>query len=748
MIELINELSDLCGIVPEYWDIFGKKHTASIETKKAVLCAMRLDISSADSLRDEINRLKRRPWNSFLEPVKVLSVKEQPFSIPVYMPVREGDEGRLALSWSIEDEKGRKDDYAVSGRAVTISDSKWLDNVRYLKIDLSINGPLAIGYYSLRVTGLCPGATFSGEAKIIMAPDSCYLPPQFDSPGTSRLWGMYLNLYSIRSSQNWGTGDFTDLKKIVAWLADLNSAFVGINPLHAIANKKPGGISPYSPISRLYKNFLYLDIEAIPDFQSCNKALAITDSGDFKKRLEALRNTDLIDYEKAASLKNGLLLQAFEVFYEKIADSSQGPDSRARVADFNKYVAEEGEDLDAYATYMALCESFKNPGGEGLPPACFDSWQEWPPEYRDPSGKAVTEFKKRSGKLILFHKYVQWLVDRQLAEAADLAKRLGMPVGLYNDLAIGSIGGGSDAWNFQDVIAGGIDVGAPPDDFNLTGQNWGFPPIVPAGLKKTGYEFFIQTIRKNMKYSGALRIDHALGLFRLFWIPAGMSASQGAYLKYPSEDLLKIIALESVRNKTVVIAEDLGTIGENVRETLLRFRMLSYRLLYFERDYPAPSFTKPEKYPDMALCSVTTHDLPTIYGYWAGRDLEVKKRLGLFPDEASLHRHLSERERDKALLLEALKSAGMTLEGGPGAASAMGPELCLAIYEYLARTSCKLATVSLDDAIGTMDQQNMPGVTDSYPSWMQKSPVTLEQIMSESWFKALSERLKTKKQKN
>ena len=339
-------------------------------------------------------------------------------------------------------------------------------------------------------------------------------------------------------------------------------------------------------------------------------------------------------------------------------------------------------------------------------------------------------------------------MDRQLAEAADLAKRLGMPVGLYNDLAIGSIGGGSDAWNFQDVIAGGIDVGAPPDDFNLNGQNWGFPPIVPAGLKKTGYEFFIQTIRKNMKYSGALRIDHALGLFRLFWIPAGMAASQGAYLKYPSEDLLKIIALESVRNKTIVIAEDLGTIGENVRETLLRFRMLSYRLLYFERDYPAPSFTRPEKYPDMALCSVTTHDLPTIYGYWAGRDLEVKKRLGLFPDEASLHRHLSERERDKSLLLEALKSAGMALKGGPGAASAMGPELCLAIYEYLARTSCKLATVSLDDAIGTMDQQNMPGVTDSYPSWMQKAPVTLEQIMSDRWFRALSERLKAKKQKS
>jgi len=321
-----------------------------------------------------------------------------------------------------------------------------------------------------------------------------------------------------------------------------------------------------------------------------------------------------------------------------------------------------------------------------------------------------------------------------------LADQLGMSVGLYKDLAIGSIGGGSDTWNYQHVIAEGTDVGAPPDDFSVNGQNWGFPPIIPEGLKNSGYEIFIQAIKKNMKYGGALRIDHALGMFRLFWIPAGMHASYGAYLKYPTEELLRIIALESIRNKTIVIAEDLGTIGENVRETLLRFRMLSYRLLYFERNYPDPSFSRPEKYPDMALCSVTTHDLPTIYGYWSGRDIEAKKRLGVFPDEASLQSYINERERDKALLFDALKSEGAIKSDQPD--FEMTPELCLGIYEYLARTSCKLATVSLDDAIGTMDQQNMPGVTDSYPNWMQKTPVTLEQLMSDKWFETLSERLK------
>ena len=743
--ELINELSDICGIVPEYWDIFGKKHSTSIETKKAVLSAMKLDINSADKTRNEINKLKGRPWNSFIEPVKVISVNEQPLSIPVYMPVREGDDSRLALSWSIKDEKGQIDDYSVSGNAVTISDCRWIDNVRYLKIDLNANGSRDIGYYSVNITGFCPGTAVSGKSKIIITPDSCYIPPQLGKPGTSRIWGLYLNLYSIRSSQNWGIGDFTDLKKITAWIAGLGGSFVGINPLHAIANRKPGGISPYSPISRLYRNFIYIDVEDIQEFKERNKAGAITGLADFARLLEELRSSDLIDYEKIASLKNGILLGLFDVFYEKLKHNGR---CLERVEDFKKYVSEEGETLDSYATYMALCESFKDHGAES--PSlitCFDSWQEWPAEYHDPSGKAVQEFKERSEKHILFYKYVQWLADRQLGEAAELAKRLDMPVGLYNDLAIGSIGGGSDAWNYQDVIAGGTDVGAPPDGFNLKGQNWGFPPIVPEGLKKTGYKFFIQAIRKNMKYGGALRIDHALGMFRLFWIPSGMPASHGAYLKYPSEDLLRIIALESVRNKTIVIAEDLGTIGENVRETLLRFRMLSYRLLYFERNYPDPSFTRPGKYPDMALCSVTTHDLPTIYGYWSGRDIEVKKRLGMFPDESSLHSHISERERDKALLFEALKSAGAILEGQADATSAMTPELCLAIYEYLAKTSCKLATVSLDDAIGTMDQQNMPGITDSYPSWMQKTPVTLEQIMSDKWFKTLSERLKANNQR-
>jgi 4-alpha-glucanotransferase len=704
--ELINELAELCGIIPEYWDIFGNKHITSIETKKAILKAMKLDIDSEESIKNAIYAKKAYPWNRFVEPVKVISVNEQPLKISIYARVEEKEEDKICISWSIRNEEGQKtDEFILTRDKITISDERWMYGRRHIKIDLSDKRHRDIGYYSMDIKFKIPNVEISGTSKIIITPDHCYIPPELENKKT---WGISINLYSIRSSKNWGVGDFGDLKKIVQWVSGLKGGFVGINPLHAIPNKKPFGISPYSPVSRLYKNFIYLDIESIPEVKELSSSQWSVDSS----QIEDLKNSELIDYERVASLKMSVLRAAFEVFYKEhyLKDS-------IRCKDFLRYISEEGNNLEAFATYLVSSQ--------------------WP----------VASSHDSSQKEILFYKYIQWLIDEQLKEISELAKSLGMPIGLYHDLAIGSIGDGSDARNFHDVIAEGIDLGAPPDDFNPSGQNWGFPPLVPERLKESGYDFFIHTIRKNMQHFGALRIDHALGMFRQFWIPNWMPASHGAYVKQPTEDLLRIIALESVRNRTMVIAEDLGTIGENVRETLFKFRMLSYRLLYFERNYPDPSFLSPEKYPEMALCAVTTHDLPTIYGWWIGRDIELKKRLGIFPDESVEQRNIGERERDKRLLLEAIlahSKNNKTMSHEPSAMSqfelsAMSDELCLAIYEYLARTPCKLLAVSLDDAIGTLDQQNMPGITDSYPSWMQKTSITLEQMLSDRWFHSLSE---------
>ncbi len=731
--ELINELSELCGIVPEYWDIFGNKHVTPIETKKAILRAMKLDIDSDESIKNEIYAQKAHPWNRFLEHVKVISVNKQPFKISIHVPVEEREEDKVYISWSVRNEDGQKiDEFVLSGNELIISDRRWMYGRRYIKIDLSDKCHRDIGYYSIGIKFKIPNMEISDTSRIIITPDYCYIPPELENGKT---WGLSVNLYSIRSCQNWGVGDFGDLKKIVKWVSELKGGFVGINPLHAIPNKKPFGISPYSPITRLYKNFVYLDMENIPEVKELKGQLAIGNR-QWEETFRQLREEDLIDYEKVAAIKEKFLRCAFEVFYEKwiavqepilndktrfFADAqNDGNEDVRRIEEFKRYISEEGNNLESFAAYLSITSDEKE---------------------------------------ILFYKYIQWLIDEQLKEISKLAKNLGMPIGLYHDLAIGSISDGSDARMARDVIAEGIDLGAPPDDFNPTGQNWGFPPLIPEKLKESGYELFIQTIRKNMKHFGALRIDHALGMFRQFWIPQGMPASQGAYVRYPAEDILRIIALESVRNRTMVIAEDLGTIGENVRENLFGFRMLSYRLLYFERNYPDPSFLSPDRYPDMALCAVTTHDLPTLYGWWIGRDIDLKKRLGIFPDESAWQRNVSERERDKSLLLEAIRSQGLlpvrcTQTDIHDAHSPihpfthssyldeMTPELCLAIYEYLARTPCKLVAVSLDDAIGTLDQQNMPGITDSYPSWMQKTSISLEQMLSDKWFHSISEMFK------
>ncbi len=733
--KLINELSDLCGVIPEYWDICGKKHVTTLETKKALLNAMRIKTDSEEDLLHEINKRKWKQWQNIIESVYVFSVNEQPIKIPVFVPVREGKEKKMRLSWTIESEDGQRDEFTISGENISFSKQQWINGERYIKIYLQDKIHRQCGYYEIYVECEYLGNVSSnlnlkqGKSRVILTPDVCYIPPELSRGKT---WGLSVNLYSIRSFRNWGIGDFTDLKEIVRWTADLKAGFVGINPLHALQNTRPFGISPYSPVSRLYKNFIYLDIEHIPDVSESEGAQAIVKSAPFKKEVERLRNKKQIDYEKIAILKKEILRHAFNSFYEKhyLQDTQ-------RAKDFKKYISEEGSSLESFSLFMALWEHM-------MKAYHAYTWQQWFEYYRNPNSNTVKEFKRLHEKEILFNSYIQWLIDEQLKEINRLTKELGMVVGLYNDLAIGSVKGGSDVWNYQDIV-GEADVGAPPDDFSPDGQNWGFPPLIPEKLKETGYELFIQILRKNMKYSGALRIDHAPGLFRLFWIPYGMSPKEGAYIKYPSEDLLRIIALESIRNKTMIIAEDLGTVAENVRETLGKFQMLSYKLFYFERNYPEPSFLKPERYPEMALCAVTTHDLPTLYGYWKYQDIKVRKKLGKYLDISLFKRHMEERKRDKKLIITALKSVGILPDGFLSERKKvpqMTPELCLAIYQYLAMTPCKLLLVSLDDILGTLNQQNMPGTVDSYPNWVQKIALRIEEIISDKRFFTLSDMLR------
>ena len=724
----IDELAELYGILPGYWDIFGTWHATTPEAKRKILAAMRLGVESGPDIEREIHEARTRQWRSFLEPVHVISEEEQPFSIPLFIPVSRGGLDRLSISCMIEDEAGNVSEFSNAGDFFEVTEEKVIEGRPYVRTVLTGRVRRNIGYYTLTATakGLseAPG-TLQKKARVIIAPEVCYLPA---GPDGQRLWGLSVNLYALRSARNWGVGDFADLRELCRHVADLNGSFVGLNPLHAIPNTAPYGLSPYSPISRMYRNVVYLDVEAVVDVTESEAAGEILRSESFRAELNDLRNSASVDYGRSASLKLRVLRCAFDHFH-----AHHYIPGTARAKQFRAFLSSEDENLRLFGLYLSLRRHF-------IRTAHVYAWQEWPEAYRSPGSDAVTQYRECHERDILFHCYIQWLIEEQLTDVQNFCFSSGMKVGLYHDLAVGAIGGGSDIWMYQDV-ASGADVGAPPDDFSPNGQSWGFPALIPERMRESGYELFIQTLRQNMKYGGALRIDHALGLFRVFWVPGGMSPKDGGYVLQPSLDLLRIIALESQRNRTIVIAEDLGTIDEQFREMLIGFRMLSYRLLYFERNYPDPSFKTPERYASMALCAVTTHDLPTLYGYWEGHDIEMKSRLGIYRDDRARDNDRAARERDRRLLLAALKAEGLLTDDfpdDPARVPHMTPQLCSAIYRYLAKSSCRLVLASLDDIIGTLEQQNMPGTVDQHPNWMQKTPLALEEIVKDGRFLDLS----------
>jgi 4-alpha-glucanotransferase len=558
---------------------------------------------------------------------------------------------------------------------------------------------------------------------MIIAPDACYLPPE---PVSGRAWGVSSSLYAIRSRRNQGIGDFGDLELLLRQVGACGGGFVGINPLHAIPNTYPYGISPYSPISRIFRNHLYLSLEAIADVRESEACRSIMNSAEYRNQEESLRCADILDYEAVAALKDRILGCAFEWFYEK-----HWLQRSERARQLSDYITTQGEPLAAFAAWCALNRHFG-----------ADAWNQWPEAYHDPQGEAARAFRAEHGKSILYYQYLQWLTDEQHEKAAALAHEMQMPVGLYHDLAVGSVGGGSDVWMAQQVFAHGMSVGAPLDDFNPLGQCWGFPPMIPEQLRETGYRFFIESIRSAMRHGGAVRIDHALGLFRLFWIPDGKLPLEGVYVKCFTEDLLRIIALESVRNRTIVVGEDLGTFGDGMREMLQSFRMLSFRLLYFERYYPDLNFKRPEHYPETAIAAVTTHDLPTLAGFWVGRDIDIKEKLHLFPHPEKIPAYREERRHDRTRLVQALKERRLLPPGFPEAPDdlpEMTPEIALAIHVYLARTPSRMMNVMLDDLMSLASQQNLPGTVNEHPNWVQRTEWPIEELSGRSWLRAFAE---------
>ncbi|HEY7390511.1 MAG TPA: 4-alpha-glucanotransferase, partial [Bryobacteraceae bacterium] len=499
--------------------------------------------------------------------------------------------------------------------------------------------------------------------------------------------------------------------------AELHASFVGLNPLHAIHNRRPFNTSPYLPNSLFFRNFLYLDVEGIEDYARSRRAQRLRRRPEICAEIEELRNAEFVEYERIAALKLRFLKLLFVEFLRDWRSSSP------RARELQAFLDEGGLLLERFATYCALDEFLHKRAPEVW------VWTAWPEEYRDPESAAVREFRSKHWRSVLFYQYLQWQIDLQLRRAQEHALGRGMRIGLYHDLALATDRFGSDFWAHRDFYATGSRVGSPPDDFSPDGQDWGFPPPNSERHREDGYRLFAESIRRNARHGGALRMDHVMRLFRLYWIPDEMSAAEGAYVRERSLDYVKVLALESVRNRFMVIGEDLGTVEPEVREALAQFGILSYRLLYFERD-PQGRFLHHEQYIRQALVSSTTHDLPTLAGFWILADIEARRAAGLL-DEGAYRSQMDTRAADKQKMLDLLFRCGLLKPELPREAERY-PELTgdlhNAIVGFLAMTPSELLAINGEDLTKEAAQQNLPGTTWQYPNWGRKMRFTLEEL--------------------
>ncbi|MPZ39305.1 MAG: 4-alpha-glucanotransferase [Rhizobiales bacterium] len=539
----------------------------------------------------------------------------------------------------------------------------------------------------------------AGAGEPPAAPDASAQPPdgvrafQGSDALPQRSWAIAVQLYGVRSHRNWGHGDFTDLANLIDIASKLGAAGIGLNPLHALFDDRPNETSPYFPSSRLFLNPLYIDVEAIPEFPHDSVA-------ELGSAFEDMRKRELVAYAGVAAAKSKGLRLAFKVLCKS------GSDERRR--QFDDFQDRRGALLDAFAAFELLRRRFDKP------------WWEWPPEFQKPDRQVLNELRSTDADQLDYFAFVQWIADQQLAACREKAQSVGLPIGLYLDLAVGVRADGFDAWSNQHFILPSLEIGAPPDQLNTQGQAWGLAGINPVSLIESGCEPFRQVMRASMRYAGAIRIDHILGLKRFYLIPRGFRADQGAYVRFPFEALLAAAAQESIANRCIVIGEDLGTVPPGFQDTLAHWGVWSFQVMLFQRAADG-GFVAPDHYRKNALVTFATHDLPTFAGWASGHDLTVKRSLNIDPGES---------DSDRAAAKDALGRT-MAWRGLPTLDF-------LSVTRFLADTPSRLLMVSLEDALGDINQVNLPGTVEEHPNWRRRLAVPLEELLNASALPAVA----------
>jgi 4-alpha-glucanotransferase len=690
----LRALAERQGILPSYLDNEGTTRWTSDASRVAILAAMGIDASSEAEAAVALEEAEARSAQRSLDSV-IVKRETRPTRLQ-FRPARSIEATALDFRLELRAESGAT--HVAEGRLRMPRDRS--------PVALRLPADPGLGYHHVRLDLRSGAATTTDHASLILCPNSCLTAREL-LRGQSR-YGIWTHLYSARGTKDWGIGDMGVLRSIVDWAGQYRAAFVGLNPLHALSNRGTD-ISPYSPVSRLYRNSIYIDVDQVPELADCREARSLIASPDFQEQLTALRAGRYIDYERVLTLKASV----FRLLHRTFIDRHRDRDTERGRA-YARFLERRGESLTDFATFIGLAEHLASAHGP--------DWRSWPAPYQSPRTAEVEAFRQTHAELVDRQRYLQFELDRQIESVASAGN---LPIGLYGDLAIGTAPDGSDPWMFPGHFINRATVGAPPDDYSREGQNWALPPVDPAKLRAAAYRYWILLLRNALEHMGALRIDHVMGLFRQYWIPEGMPATEGAYVRFPANDLLGILALESRRHGSLIIGEDLGTVPRGLPAVLDRWGILSSRVLYFEKDERG-NYRPSRRYSRRALVTANTHDHAPLLGFWQGRDLELRDQVGDLGKGRRLADAMQERERERRALVMRLRRErclSEPLEAVPY------PQLCKSVYAMLARTPAPLVGVWLDDLAGETDPVNLPGIgLDRYPGWSRRLKRTIEEL--------------------
>jgi 4-alpha-glucanotransferase len=684
------ELACSQGVATEFHDWQGRHTQVPTESIVAVLAALGVDAATPDAARAALEEVQLAPWRRLL-PRCVVTRAGRPHAVQVRV-----DDGDPVECWvELEDGSLRRD---VRQLDVWV-DPREVDGRLVGVATFEVPADLPLGWHRLHAR--TPHAD-DGSCALVVTPARLALPSRL---GEARAWGYMVQLYSLRSRCSWGLGDLGDLAQLARWSgSEQGAGFVLINPLHAAEPVPPMEPSPYLPTTRRFANPIYLRVEDVPEYAELPpSARRAAEETAARWRRENVRDAQL-DRDGVWDAKRVVLAQIHAQ-----------PRTAARQSAYDEFLAREGSGLIDFATWCALVERY----GE--------RWPEWPQELHDPRSPAVDRARRELADRVDFHCWLQWLVDEQLARTQAGALTVGMALGIMSDLAVGVHPEGADSWALADVLARGVTVGAPPDAFNQIGQDWSQPPWRPDALAETGYAAYRDMLRAQLRHAGGLRIDPALGLFRLWWVPEGSPASAGTYVRYDFEALLGILALEAQRAGALVVGEDLGTVEPWMRDALEERGLLGTSILWFERD-DSGSPRPPEQWRRLCLATVTTHDLPPTAGYLQGEHLRIREELKLLTRPAAEERAIFAREQEEWLGL--LRSRGLV------GAEPTEEEVIAGLHRLLTWTPSRLLGVAVTDAIGDRRAVNQPGTADEYPNWRvpltdgSGAPVLLEDLMA------------------